>query len=160
MNVLLARPCSSCPIRWNEALHTQSRPQESSIPIYHYPTRSHHSSRSLASRLCWTNGVRSHETPANTATYSTGVCATSNSGRPTGCFFFQIIPTRSMGLVGNFALELIWASTGMCITHCDSNSPNFAAGFLTYIATSHHHIPHIWHLSRFATYHQDTGMSY
>jgi len=143
MNVLLARPRSSCPIRRNEAIHAQSRPQESSIPIYHYPTRSCHSSRSLASRLYWTNSVRSHETPANTATYSTGVCAISNSRRPMGHFFFQIIPTRRMGLVGNFALELIWASTGTCITRCDSDSPNVAAGFLTYIATLRRHIPHV-----------------
>jgi hypothetical protein len=160
MNVPLARPHSSCPIKRNEAIHTLSRPQESNTLIYHYPTRSRPSSRSLVSRPCWTNGAQSPEALANTATYSMGVCAASNSGRPTGCYSFQTFPKRRTGLVASFASELIWGSTGTCITLCDPDSSNLAAGFLTYVATLRHHIPHVRHLSRFATYHQGTGMSH
>ena len=143
MNILLARPHSSCLIKRNEAIYTLSRPQESNTLIYHYLTRLQPSSRSLVSRPCWTNGTQSPEALVNIATYLMGVCATSNSGCPMECYSFQTFPKRRMGLAASFALKLIWGLTGMCITLCDTNSSNLAAGFLTYVATLHRHIPHI-----------------
>ena len=97
MNVPLARPCFSYPIRQNEAIRALSRCWESNILTYHYPTRSRCSSRSLALRLCWTNGTQSHAALANMATYSMAVCATSNSRHLMVPYFFSNLPHKKNG---------------------------------------------------------------
>jgi hypothetical protein len=89
-----------------------------------------------------------------------GVYAASNSGCPMGHYSFQTFPPRRTGLVGSFASDLIWGSTGTCIALRDSYSSNFAAGFLTYVVTSRRRIPHVRCLSQSVTYHRGIGTSH
>jgi len=81
---------------------------------------------------------------------------------PDGTLFFSNLPNKKNGPGGELCIGVNLGVDWYVYYPLWFQLTKFCCRFsyILYVATSHHHIPHVWHLSWFATYHQSTSMSH